>query len=110
MDLDFEKVPMENDSTKAKDWKSKGTHQLQHCTMVQNICSSRRLDYSIQDKVETSSSMSTTTTTSNNFINNGVPTIPNRTGDYEGSDDEDERYSPFRKVIYMVSNGTGWTT
>eukprot|EP00253_Pinus_taeda_P011219 PITA_11219 len=106
---DFEQVPMENDSTKANDWKSKGTPQLQRWSRVRNIRSGRRLDRPVQEKVETSSSMSTTTTTNNNFTSNGVLSIPNRIDDYEGSDDEDERYSPSGKAIYMVSDGTGWT-
>lgn len=96
---DFEQVPMENDSTKANDWKSKGTPQLQRWSRVRNIRSGRRLDRPVQDKVETSSSMSTTTTTNNNFTSNGVLSIPNRIDDYEGSDDEDERYSDRKSVV-----------
>lgn len=116
MTPDFKHVPMANNNTKANDWKSKGTPQLKRWSRVRNIRPGRRLDRPVQDKVETpespaspSSSTSTTTTTNKNFTNNGIPSIPNRTDEYEGSDDEDNRDSPSRKAIYMVSDGTGWT-
>lgn len=99
---DFKQVPMENNSTKANNWKSKGSPQLTRWSRARNIRSGRRLDRPVQDKAEPSSSPSSSTYTT-------IPSIPNRIDEYEGSDDEDDKDLPSGKTIYMVSDGTGWT-
>jgi hypothetical protein len=99
---DFKQVPMENNSTKANNWKSKGSPQLKRWSRARNIRSGRRLDRPVQDKAEPSSSPSSSTYTT-------IPSIPNRIDEYEGSDDEDDKDLPSGKTIYMVSDGTGWT-
>lgn len=109
MPPDLKQIPMENNGTKANDWKSRGTPQLKRWSRVRKIRSGRRLDRPVQDKVEISSSTSTAPgTANNNFTVNGAPSVPN-IDEYEDSDDEDDRDLPFGKAIYMVSDGTGWT-
>eukprot|EP01018_Ginkgo_biloba_P009724 Gb_34413 [translate_table: standard] len=83
------------DNSKGKDWKSKGSPQLNRWSRARTIRSGRRLERQVQEKVEISG--------------NGITSIPNRYDEYEGSEDEYDEELSAGKAIYMVSDGTGWT-